>query len=343
MKPRIKDIAEMLDLSPATVSNALNHQRGVNHETRERVLSVAKSLGYRVNEPSEALQCVRFVIYRKHGMVVMDTPFFSELIAGIDSECRVNGYELIVSHINKNTDNDYLERIKEITDGAKAPVLLLATEMDYDDIQPFLGIDVPLLVLDSYFIGLNLNTVSIENYEAGYTAASYFLKNQHRHIGFISSEPFFNNVSFRLGGLSNTLENANLTMSPHDIIAVEPTIEGSYRGMLAHLNKRNMRSYPLPTAFFAFNDIVASGSMRAFKEFGIRIPQDISIIGMDNMPMCQITDPPLTTISVFKSEMGAVAVRRLLRMANHNTRAHEIIFLGVRLIERDSVCVSIPR
>ena len=335
MKPRIKDIAEMLALSPATISNALNNQKGVNQETRERVLIAAKNLGYRVDVSGDRLlQCVRFVIFRKHGKVVMDTPFFSSLIEGIESECRKNGYELIISHVNKSSDPDYLERIKEITEGAIAPILLLATEMAYDDIQPFLKINVPLLVLDSYFLGHSLNTVSIENYEAGYTAASYLIKNGHKHIGFISSEPFFNNVSFRLGGLSNTLENAGLHLSPQDIIAVEPTIEGSYIDMKAHLKNRTS---PLPTAFFAFNDIVASGSMRAFSENGIRIPQDVSIIGMDDMPLCQITYPPLTTISVFKSEMGAVAVRRLLRMANYTTDVHEIISLGVRLVIRDSV------
>jgi LacI family transcriptional regulator len=336
-KPTLKDIAAQLNLSPATVSNALNRQRGVNTETRERVLSTARTLGYKVdvNRFETAYKYIRFLIYKKHGLVIMDTPFFSELIQGISSECRKNGYELLVTHVNKNIDQDYKETISQITNENTMPILLLATEMDPDDIAPFLEINNPLVTLDSYFIGYGLNTVSIENYEAGYRAAEYFIKFGHKRMGFISSNPVFNNVRFRQNGFRDRLSIDNIELTERDVFMVEPTIEGSYRDMKDILESRRE---PMPTAIFAFNDIVASGSMRAMEEKGISVPEDISIIGMDNMPVCQITNPPLTTIGVPKTEMGAEAIRQLLQLVgNEETGTSKTTFLGIDIVERESV------
>ena len=157
-------------------------------------------------------------------------------------------------------------------------------------------------------------------------------------MGFISSNPIFNNVIFRMNGFRDRLLYENIELSDENIFMVEPTIEGSYRDMKAILETR---AEPMPTAIFAMNDIVASGSMRAMDEHGINIPRDISVIGMDNMPICQLTNPPLTTIGVFKSEMGAEAVRELLLMIENEDDAHKITYLGVRLVERGSV--SVPK
>ncbi|HEY5583191.1 MAG TPA: substrate-binding domain-containing protein [Ruminiclostridium sp.] len=117
-------------------------------------------------------------------------------------------------------------------------------------------------------------------------------------------------------------------------IELEYTMEGSYRDMKKHLEQKDI---VLPTAFFADNDIIAFGAMRALKEKGIKIPQDISIIGFDDMPFCEITSPRLTTVRVFKQEMGSIAVKRLVDIIEKKDSTIQKIEISTELIIRDSV------
>lgn len=332
--PRIADIAKAAGVSIATASNVLAGRRQVHTDAGQRVLDIAEQMGYARTPNKRLRKCIRLVIAKQHGLVVMDTPFFSELIAGIEQACRQKNYELVITYLHLHEDPDALQHVDEILRDDTTPLLLLATEMTSHSLAPFLRAQVPLLVLDSLFLLEEVNTVVMNNYEAGYRATAHLIDNGHRHIGYIGSSILFNNMRDRFSGYANAMKAAGLTHNQDDIFLVEPTMEGASRDMLPLLEARKDR---LPTAYFAANDIMAVGAARAMKTLGMRLPQDASMIGMDDMPICQVTNPQLSTMSVPKGAIGHAAVWRLIQMAEQPDNICMKTQIGIELIERDSV------
>lgn len=331
MKPTVKDIAAAANVSPATVSNALNNRKGVSDEIKRLVFKVAKDMGY-TNKSSMERNTIRFVIYKRHGYVVSDTPFFSSLIEGIEKQCRSQGYELLVSHVN-TYDEDYKEMINSINSDYSSGIILLATEMVTEDLEMFQNVRVPVVLLDNYFKNSIYDSVLINNTDASYKATKYLIENGHTDIGYLHSSVHINNFHFRRQGYEDAMVEHGLKADERYQMCLEPTMEGSYRDMKIVLEGSNA---VLPTAFYADNDIIAFGAMKALMEKGIRIPDDISIVGFDDMPFCEMTNPRLTTIKVFKQEMGSIAVRRLMQKMSGNDNIIQKIEVGTELVIRDS-------
>lgn len=330
MKVRITDIAKAANVSPATVSNVFNGNNRVSEATRLRVLELARRMGYQDPARLALKKGIHLVMFKKTGRVVIDSPFFSELISGIESCCRKNQYELSISHVNAD-DIDMITAL--IRDNAR-PILLLATEMSEQELYPFLKVKTPLVVLDSQFFGLSFNCVHIDNIKAGYLAAEYLIKRGHTSLGMITSSPPFNNVRDRQIGFELALREHGLSLPEENLFRVDPTIEGSYEDMHRALQNRTA---PMPTGIFAFNDLVAAGSIRAIRSAGYQIPTDISIIGMDNLPLTEAVDPPLTSVHVPKFSMGYLAVEHVLQLIGHSDLPVIKTSVDVRMIERESV------
>jgi len=332
MKPTIKDIAKAANVSPGTVSNALNNKKGVSDEIKQLVFKVAKELGYSKETPNDR-NTIRFVIFKRHGYVVSDTPFFSSLIEGIEKECRMQGYEMLISHVNIS-DEDYKETISNINNDYYSGLLILATEMATEDLELFGGNGAPVVLLDNYFRNCSFDCVLINNIDAAYRGTSHLIENGHKDIGYLHSSVYINNFYFRKQGYLEALSEHGLRADERFELCLEPTIEGSYRDMRSLLEGGGL---DMPTAFFADNDIIAFGAMRALKEKGVKIPEDVSIVGFDDMPFCEITSPRLTTIKVFKQEMGSIAVKRLLQKMNGRESVVQKIEVATELITRESV------
>jgi len=275
---------------------------------------------------------IRLVIYKKHGLVVGDTPFFSRLIEEIDREARKNSYNLMISYVNE-TDEKKDEAISIPRESNTAGLIILATEMKLEDLRKFEEAGIPLIVLDSYFIRHKVDTVKINNCEGAYEAASYLIRMGHREIRYLHSSAWIHNFEERKYGYEDALKNNKLNADKNYIINLEPTIEGAYRDMKKQLEK----GVGIPSAFFADNDIIAFGALKALKEKGYRIPEDVSIIGFDDMPYCMMADPPLTTIRVYNSSMACIAVRRLIEKIETNSEETVKIEVDTRLIVRNSV------
>lgn len=332
MKTIMQDIARFAGVSPGTVSNALNNRKGVSKDTRERVLKVAEELGYDRNSKDES-KVIRFIIFKKHGYVVSDTPFFSGLIEGIERECRTNGFEVLVSHIIYSEHND--EDVQEIVKQEQiAGVLLLATEMNEEDLEPFQKLSVPIILLDSYFNNLDFDYVIINNRKGAYQAVNHLIKNGHTEIGYLGSSKSIKNFNYRYEGFRDALTEANLIINKEYELLLEPTLEGSYKDMKELLNAKDLN---LPTAFFAFNDIIALGAIRAMKEKKISIPEQVSVVGFDDMPFCEISMPRLTTIRVHTQYIGKTAIRRLIAKISGQDQHKLKIEINTELIERESV------
>lgn len=332
MKTRLCDIAAQAGVSSATVSNALNNRPGVSPVVAERIWEIACEMGYEPQKtrPDAERGYIRLIVYKSHGLVVMDTPFFSELIESIQAECQKDGLELVVSHINSKQDPNYRRRIRECCEEHCAGILLLATEMNEEELKPFLDSASPLLVLDNIFNHVDVPVLAINNYEAGSLATEALFDAGHRSIGHISSAVSFSNSRFRQFGYEAVIQKHGLTASHW---SVTPTVEGAYADMKVLLETRN----DLPTAFFADNDIMAVGCVRALTEKGYSVPEDVSMIGMDDTPLCLAGLRALSTIRVCRREMGMTAVRILRSLLPDLTTCAIKTEIGVSLVQRESV------
>ena len=335
MSLKLKDIAKMLNISPATVSLVLNNKPGVGEETRKRVLEAIAEMGYAPNILSKPAlsnnRSIRFIIYKKHGYVVSDTPFFSALMEGIDQESRKNGFNLVISYMNEKENKKEILRV--INENPLDGIIILATEMYPEDLEAIKKFPVPIVVLDSYFKEAKMDTVIINNIQVSYEATKHLITKGHTEIGYLHSSVWINNFDEREEGFIKALSEHNLKLNKKYVFNLESTLDGSYRDMLELLKSKPQ----LPTACFADNDIIAFGAIKALKENGIRIPEDISVVGFDDMPFCEMTEPPLTTIRVYKQNMGRFAVKRLIEKINDSLNTVIKIEVGTDLVERESV------
>lgn len=325
-----RELAEILGVSPSSISIALNGKSGISAETRDMILKAADTYGLkRPQRRSSQSQYINLVIYKKHGLVYGDTAFFSAVIEGISSHTAHLGYNLQISYFYGNQNQ--AEQFKAVSMTDCAGTILLATEMLREDILPFLQFPHPLVVLDSYFEDLDFDCVVINNIRGAYLATHHLLDCGHRQIGHLASSVTINNFAERAAGFH--MAAAEFPETVCSTVQVFSTQEGAYRDMNAYLDTNPQ----LPTAFFADNDIIAVSCMRALKEHGYRIPDDISFVGFDDMPFSYVVSPKLTTIQVAKEAFGQRAVTRLAEKIRDPDSVSLRVSVNPTLIVRDSV------
>ncbi len=329
-KVNLKQISERLGVSLATVSNALNHKRGVNTQTAAAVFRVAKELGY-IKE--DTISKIKFVIFRKNGLIIEDTPFFSLIFEGIEKECRALGYEVALSHLNQE-EPDYVAQVRWLLNDSSSALIILGTELSDKDVKQFANASCPVLTLDFWCSDMTFNGVLINNTDSARMAVAYLISKGHREIGYLRGRFRIKAFHSRAQGYRFAMHAAELTVNPDHTVTVQTSILGAYEDMLAHIDS----GAPLPTAFFADNDLMALGAMKALQERGYRIPQDVSIIGFDDISYSEIASPPLTTIRVPKQEMGQLAVRRVVEMMRDDNKIKTKIQVCTSFVERESVC-----
>lgn len=329
MKVNIKTISEVTGFSAATVSNALNNKRGVNRETSAEILKVAKELGY-ISE--QRIRKIKFAIFKKNGRIIDDSPFFNLLIDGAEKECRKLGYEMVISHLEQSSP-DYEEQVKWLISDNDAALILLGTELQGTDIDIYRSALCPMLLFDYYDSHMQFDSVLINNEDSAKMATEYLLAKGHKSIGYLRGDFRIQAFRGRAIGYRRALQNAGETVKGKYTFTLSTTMEGAYSDFLEIL-KGNPE---LPTAFFADNDMIALGAMKALIERGYRVPEDISLVGFDDLPFSEIASPRLTTIRVSKPEMGGIAVRKMHEIINHVGVAKVKIGVCTDFIERDSV------
>lgn len=336
VKVNVQMIAELANVSPGTVSNALNDRPGVSIDTKQKIIEIADQLGYvKKNTSSSTARGIRIIMYKRTGHILSDTPFFSNLIEGMQKECRAANYEMLISHITKGPDSEgQIQELKQENVDNLVGFLILATEMLEEDFDLFEGIEKPIVFMDSYFPRKQSNFVLINNFDGAYQATQHLIDNGHKNIGYLASSIPINNFYHRKQGFVSALQDNQLPVDEKYWFSVKPTLDGAYHDTISHLTNNNQ---PLPTAFFADNDIIAFGALSAFKERGIDIPRDVSIIGFDDMPYCEIAEPKMSTVHVNKQQFGAVAVKRLIDIIENNDSVKQKIEINTDLVIRNSV------
>lgn len=332
MKVTAKQIAEKLGISAAAVSMALNNKPGVSVAMRHKIIDVAMEMGYdfsRIQKKLEKSNEIAFIFFHKN--FVFDTPFFTELATNVEATIKEAGYQLVVHHIH---DLDNLEeKVMSLNSYHYAGILLLGTIMNENEFSYFEKLDVPILLLDTYFPNVKANCVVINNVDSAQMATEYLIKKRHQQPGYLHANQKIQNFKERALGFYNAVRKHSFPVSKSIVHPLSCSVDGAYADMLEILNNNE----PIASCYFADNDEIAIGAMRAFKEKGYRIPEDVAIIGFDNIPYSTYVDPPLTTIDVPKAFMGKVAAKNIISSIQNPSPHFTKIEINTTLVIRDSI------
>ncbi len=322
----IGDVAAQAGVSIATVSKVINDRYGVAEDTSARVRAVIDALGYHASLVGQSLRSRRTKVI---GVLVRDVePFSAELLKGVARGIRDTGYELVVfSGCGQAIDQAgwerrYLSRISgTLADGA-----VLVTPGSIDE-----TFGTPVVAVDHNVQSSNLPTVDSENLKGAVAATEYLLGLGHRRIGFLAGRPDLESARLRERGYREALASARVDVD-EDLIQT-----GGYDAATATEPARWLLELdPRPTAIFAANDVTALETMAVARSLGLSIPEDLSVIGFDNVPESALGDPPLTTVEQPIRQMGTEAVRLLLELLEDPSLPPARVILPTRLVVRQS-------
>jgi DNA-binding LacI/PurR family transcriptional regulator len=324
----IKDVAREAGVNISTVSRALNNGYGVNGQTREHVLAVAARLHYSPNRIASGL-----VTGRSHslGLIISDirNPFFAEVARGAEDAARTGNCDLVLCNSDLDADKQMLYVQSLLAKRIDGIMMNSVSVLSREQQAQLAGSGVPIVLLNRPASNHTFSTVCADNEAGGALAARYLLGLGHRKIAHLTGPRQHGNLSDRTRGFVRALQSAEKPVQPI-VVRGKYNFDGGTK-----LTKRLLDEHPDVTAIFAANDVMAFGVVQAALGRGLRIPQDLSLIGFDNIEFSVIVHPALTTIHQPKYEMGYAAVDILLRLARDKSKhIPEHRRLGVELIER---------
>ena len=334
MSITVKELAKMLSLSEAAVSMALRNKPGVSEQTRKRVMEMADKNGYDYSRSSKkGMQSkhITFAIYKRQGAVVGETPFFSELSEGIETACAEEQYKLHITYIHRG--DEVQKKIDEISYSDCAGMILLGTEMQMEDFAPFANLRMPVVVLDVFLDFINYDCVLINNVQGAFMATDYLISRTKKQPGYLHSSYHIGNFDERADGFYKAVRRHGMSTSKSIVHRLTPSAEGACADMLELIEQGE----ELASCYFADNDWIAIGAMKAFQEKGFRIPEDIAIVGFDDIPLASYIEPSLTTVHVPKKYMGEMAVARLISIIDNGSHSPVKIEIATMLKERRTV------
>jgi len=329
MGATIKDIAREAGVSIASVSRVMNSKEGVNQETRKRILQIAKNLNYYPNLRARGLvakrQDVLGIIIPRTSEFAFSNPFYAEILKGIGKKARESGQYLLISF---QGEEGYARMYQH---GLAAGIIVVANRIDDPRLEEVWKMKVPIVLIPGFPWKQQIPSVDGDSVEGGFKAVSYLADLGHRQIAFLNGPSNSKYSIERLAGYRKALNKNYLPFRKEWIYEFDAGQEGGYEGM------RKFLSMPeVPTAVLVINDFSAMGALRAAKEMGYRVPQDISIIGYGDVPFASMTDPPLTTIRAPYQEMGYEAADMLGKLISGKRFSKKHMVFPVELVVRKS-------
>lgn len=304
MKATIKDVAKEAGVSVMTVSRVINRREYIAPVTKEKVLRVVKKLNYMPNKVARSLvvKKTNFI-----GLLVPDiaNPFFGDLVKGAEGIARKRGYGLILGDTEGKVENEkeYIEALHgSICDG----IILVAPRID-DSLILELNEIIPIVLVDRSIDSDRILQVWIDNVDGAFQAVEHLIKLGHRRIGFLTGPQDVQNSFRREEGYRRALKKHQIPFDRDLVVIGDFYLETGQKKLDTFFSIK-----PRPTAIFASNDLMALGLMQRAKERGLKIPNDLSIVGFDDIFLASMTDPPLTTVCHPTVEMGIKAIGRFL-------------------------------
>lgn len=329
----IYDIARVLSLSPATVSRGLKDHPAINIKTRKRIMDTAKEMGYRSNSFASNLR-----MQKTHtiGIIVHElrSQFITSVLAGIEKITTEAGYDLIIGHSSEtytkeaaNVHNLFHKRV----DGLIASLAFDTTDLEH--FNPFVQKNIPIVFFDRVEEFPYGTRVVIDNVKAGHEATAHLAAQGCRRIAHVTADLHRNVYAGRLKGYKQALSDYGLTYDSSLLIVNDLSEASAVRTAHQIINMKTR-----PDGVFITNDFFAAVFLQTLKEAGIRIPEDIAIVGFNNDSISRITQPRLSTINYPGEEMGEQAARSLLDQLSGSTsaRSTDTIIIRSELIIRES-------
>jgi LacI family transcriptional regulator len=329
----IYDIARKLNISIATVSRALKDDPVVSKKTRKKIFDLAEEMGYRSNHFARNLRNQRTDTI---GVIVprLNSYFMSTIIAGMENVANGNGYNLIISQSSESVKKE-IANAKTLFNN-RVDGLLVSLAYDTEDIthfNQFFKKSIPVIFFDRVEQHDSSTSILIDNRRAAYEATTHLIQQGCKRIVHITAMPKRNVYVDRLGGYKKALADHGIAFKEDYIIINTLSLEAGIEAaeMMTQMN-------PMPDGIFVANDNCAVGCMIRLKQSGIRIPEDIAIVGFNNDPVSKVVEPNLSTINYPGYEMGDVATRHLINHLNGTAQIQStnLIILRSDLIVRAS-------
>ncbi|MCL2864113.1 MAG: LacI family DNA-binding transcriptional regulator [Lachnospiraceae bacterium] len=333
MSLKAKDLAKEFGVSTATISLVLNNKPGVSEKLRREIIHRIKERGfeYMLKEQRGNKGVIVFVVYKRLGSIIDESPFFTYIIEDISNRVNKYGYILNFLFLNSKMSEEELEELVN-SNGYKG-LIIFATEMHVDDLRLFKDSNIPFTLLDNHFAENDVDSVAINNVQGISKAVNYLMDMGHTEIGYIKSKVRICSFMEREEAFKSKLLSCGLKYEKKDIIEVEYSEYRIKEGVKKYLE--NQRD--LPTAFIAENDFIGCNALGAFQEKGYQIPEDISVIGFDDRPICTLVTPQLTTIHVPKNIFSYMAVDLLVSKMEQERACSLKIEVGTSVLKRNSV------
>jgi LacI family transcriptional regulator len=329
----IEQIAQLASVSRSTVSRVLNNHPNVRAAVRDRILQVIDEHGYAPQAAARSLASQRTnvigLLIPLNTDVVFSDPFFNHVIQGITEACNAHGYFLMLSMVTDDMKQSFYQRILRSRqfDG----VILLSNHTDDPILPQLLKDQMPMVLVGRHPFIEDVSWVDVENREGARRAVTHLIELGHRRIGTITGSLNLVAAADRRDGYLQALADAELPVLPELIVEREFTHESGQAAM-----RQLLALAEPPTAVFVASDIMALGALSAIQEAGLRVPEDISIVGFDDLPATSSANPPLTTVHQPIYEMGLAAARLLIEQLDRRRQETAQVHMPAQLVVRHS-------
>lgn len=331
MNVKIKDVAKAASVSVATVSRVINGIPLVNEETKKRVLDAIEVTGYKPNAIARSLKMQKTNTF---GIMIPDISkeFYTQVVRGVEDICNIYDYHIILCNTDSNPEREltYLNVfLEKQCDG----ILYIGKSLNEKLAQALLNCNVDVVLGAVVDDKDRLISVTIDNSKASYDITKLLMDKGHRKIAFLNDE---DNKSFvgreRKKGYIMALESENLEVKKEYHFEGKYTIQGGYDLMEEVLNLEER-----PTAVVALNDEMAFGAIRKLEDKGLKVPDDMSVVGFNDFELSEWSRPSITTIAQPLYDIGAICARMLMKKNGKGSGQSKSMYVPHKLIQRDSV------
>lgn len=329
MSVTIKDIAKLANVSHTTVSRALNNSPYINEETKVKIKALAKELNYVPNYSAKSLVLLKSyvigIFFSSISEGTSDT-FFHEIIKGVN-KVMDKEYNLVIRGID---DYEYSHPI----DNKNFDGIIVVSQSKNDDkfIKTILEKNIPTVVINRNIDDDKIINIMSDDTKGSYDAVTYFIENNHKRIALIEGNKEFESSSYRRKGYIKALEDNNIPINEELIISGKYDLQSGYISM-----NKLLEFDEKPTAVFCSNDDIAVGAMKAISESGLRVPDDISIIGFDDSNFCNYVTPTLSSVKKDSLTMSKYGGTYILNLINNKEIDRNKVFIESKLVMRKSV------
>ncbi|CQR54095.1 LacI family DNA-binding transcriptional regulator [Paenibacillus riograndensis] len=332
----IKDVAKHAGVSISAVSKTLNGYSDVSEATRRKILQAAQELNYSPNMLAKNLKhkvtkTIALIISNFEKANGKDGVVF-QIISGVYAAATRYGYEVVIytRSLSEQQDKSYWQFCN---DHKIAGVVISGLRTTDPYFEELIDSDIPSVVIDAETIGPHAGSVITDNLEAARLAVQYLISKGHQEIGMVNGHRYATVSIKREQGYREALEEAGLTFIPSRVVEADFTEEGAYE-----LTEGFISANPRLTAVFVASDLMAIGVMKRITELGLRVPEDISLMGFDDIVLCSYTTPKLSTIRQDFVGLGYAALEQVVKMLERNTPGYNKI-LPFSIVDRETIMI----